>query len=202
MTSYASVKDLGQKAYREYHLDGFLDLLVGITCLSLGLWLELDVPAFAFLSWFSIIIYKALKNAITIPRFGYVSFEQDKTQSLLFMAVALVVLLALLGARFFLFSSAQSPLGLTALLRKYHPFVMGGLGGLLLVFFGAWRGIWRFIAYGLVLLAAIGFSYWWELPGQTPLFTAGGVMVAVGLVLLARFLRKNPPLGPEVKNAS
>lgn len=202
MTSYSPVRDLSQKAYRDFHLDGILDILVGLSCISLGLWLELNVPAFAFLAWFTIILYKSLKNSITIPRFGYVSFDLDKTQLILFMAVALVTLLALLGARFFLFSSPRAELGLTVFLRKYHPFVMGSLGGLLLVFFGAWRGVRRFVAYGLILLASIGIGYWQGLSGQTPLFIAGGVMLAVGLVMLVLFIRQNPPLESEVENAS
>ena len=72
---------LRRRAYLEYHKDGILDILIGLCVIGFGLNMLTDSSALLILSWMPIIFYVPLKNRITVPRFGYVRFDSDRSRS-------------------------------------------------------------------------------------------------------------------------
>jgi hypothetical protein len=192
MGSLKTVDQLSRQAYREYQGDGIIDILVGASLLGFALWLELDVPLFAFICWLSVGFYKTLKTTLTIPRFGYVRFEEDRRQFILGMITAGIVVILLLAARFLILEGSRPGSPLAGFLRKNHPFLMSGLGAVLMIAFGAWRGLQRFLTYGVLFLVLLAGLFLAGLPGQMALFTAGGAILLVGCYLLIKFLRQHP----------
>ena len=71
-----SKNPLRRKAYLAYHQDGIIDILIGATMIGFALWILLGYVLFTFISWLSFGFYVQLKNTITVPRFGYVRFQQ------------------------------------------------------------------------------------------------------------------------------
>ena len=100
MTTLKPIKQLSRQSYQEFHQDGIIDILVGASLLGFALWLQLDVPLFAFICWLSVSFYKSLKNKLTVPRFGFVRFEEDRKQFILSIIAAGIMLILLLAARF------------------------------------------------------------------------------------------------------
>jgi hypothetical protein len=189
MSNPESLKKLTRHSFRDFHKDGILDLLVGVSLLGFALWLELNIALFAYVCWLSVSFYRPLKRSLTIPRFGFVSFEEDKKQFFLGIAAAVIVTLLLLAARFLVLGQATP---LSAFLRKNHPYLMSSIGAILLIGFGIWRGLSRFLAYGLVFLIIIWLCFLLEIPGQMALFGLGGGMLMIGIVLLITFLLRHP----------
>lgn len=202
MSSYASIKQLNRKTYLAFHKDGIVDILIGLTLLGFGLWLLLDNVLFTYISWLSFGFYRYLKKTITIPRFGYVRFEEDKKQGILLIGFGIILLVLLLVARFYLLETDLSDLFLSSFLRKNHVYIMSSIGAVLLIIFGLGRGIYRFGGYGSLLFGAIVIFYLEGIPGRNALFIMGGLVLVIGLILLATFIHKNPINPNEVISAS
>lgn len=201
MSASRPFQELSRQSYREFHQDGILDILVGISLVGFGLWLELDIVLFAFTCWLSVGFYKEWKNRLTIPRFGFVRFEKDRVQIILGILAAFVITLLLLGARFLILERSDPNQALAAFLRKNHPYIMSSIGAILMIAFGIWRGLNRFLAYGLIFLCILGTFFLAEFPGQLALLVMGGSMLVVGLFLMARFIRNQPLLDLEGDHA-
>jgi hypothetical protein len=191
MTTLDPINKLNQQSYREFQQDGIIDILVGASLLGFALWLQLDIPIFAFVCWLSVSIYKNLKNKLTIPRFGFVRFEEDRKQFILGITAGIVLVL-LLTARFLVFEGRYPQSNLAVFLRKNHPYIMSSIGALLMIAFGSWRGLSRFSIYGLLFLALLVGFFLADIPGQIALFSAGSAILVIGCYLLITFLRKHP----------
>ena len=192
MTTLNPINQLNRQSYQEFHQDGIIDILVGASLLGFALWLQLDFPLFAFICWLSVSFYKFLKNKLTIPRFGFVRFEEDHKQLILSTIAAGIVLALLLAARFLIVEGRYPHSNLAVFLRKNHPYLMSGIGAVLLIAFGLWRGLSRFMIYGLFFLGLLVGFFLVDIPGQVALFSAGGAIFVIGCYLLITFLLKHP----------
>jgi hypothetical protein len=201
MAPIVSIKELNRKSYLAYHRDGIIDILLGLTFLGFGLWLLLDNVLFTYISWLSFSFYRSLKKVLTIPRIGFVRFEEDRKQRILLLLVGILLLALLIAARFYLLDEDLSGPLLPAFLRKYHVFIMSGIGASLLLIFGFWRGIYRFAGYGILLAAALGFCLLEGIPGRNALFFMAGLVVTTGIILLITFIQQHPLKSLEVDNA-
>ena len=157
--------------------------------------MALDNSAFLFIGWLPIIFYVPFKNRLTVPRIGYVKFSSSNTK--LGIAVAVLLLVFLMGIFFFLFAGRDniSP-QLSAWLRQYYLLLLGVIAGICFVGAALLTGITRLYAYaGLILILFAG-GIW--LGVQPPIFVifTGLIIEAVGIWMLVRFLRKYP-LSPE-----
>ena len=201
MSSHLSIKHLNRKTFLAFHRDGIIDILVGLTCFGFGLWLLLDNVLFTYISWLSFWFYRYLKKTITIPRFGYVRFGEDKNQIIILMGFGIVLLMLLLVARFYLFETELSELFFSSFLRKNHVYIMSSIGAVLLTSFGLWRGIYRFSGYGLLLFGLLVIFFLEGIPGRNALFIIGGLVLVIGLALLGTFIQKNPLRSSEADSA-
>jgi hypothetical protein len=196
----SSLKELKRRAYLAYHQDGILDFIIGVSILGFGLWIYLDQPIFAFFCIFSFSSYIQLKNIITVPRFGYVRFQEGKRETglLIGIGIGLLLLLLVVGILYMLGPErvGYAPINF---LRKFHVYVMSSIGAAVMAIFGLWSGIRRLIAYTLFLLAALVITYFQELHHSLPLLLMGSSLMLIGILLVVRFIRRNPT-GPEHVN--
>jgi hypothetical protein len=192
MATLKPISQLSRRSYQEFQQDGIIDILVGASLLGFALWLQLDIPLFAFICWLSVSFYKFLKNKLTIPRFGFVRFEEDHKQLILSTIAASILLVLLLAARFLIIEGRYPQSNLAVFLRKNHPYLMSSIGAVLLIAFGLWRGLSRFKIYGLLFLGLLLGFFLVDIPGQIALFSAGTGIFVIGCYLLITFLHKHP----------
>jgi hypothetical protein len=200
MAEESSLRQLKRRAYLDYHQDGIIDVLIGVAILGFGLWNWLDQPIFAFLCLFCFGSYIQLKNAITVPRFGYVRFQEGKRETGLLIGIGIgLALLALVVGILFLLGPDRVGLAPFTFLRKFHVYVMSSIGAVLMAIFGLWSGIRRLLAYALFLIAALVVTYVLDLDNSVPLLLTGSILMLVGLILMIRFIQGNP-IEPEQVN--
>ncbi len=197
-----SLAQLKRKAYLAYHQDGILDLCIGATILSIGLWRLTDIVLFGSMSWLSISIYYGLKRAITVPRFGYVVFDEAKRKTQISIGMALVILLVLAtGGVLFFGRPDQLPPDLVTFIRKFHEFVMSGIGALTMLIFGLWLGIRRLAGYGFVMLLVLWTAIQTGWRGDLTILSIGSCILLIGAFLLVRFITRYPIQPSEAGNA-
>jgi hypothetical protein len=203
MSTNSSFQQLRRKAYLAYHQDGIIDILIGATILGFALWILLDNIIFTCMAWLSFSFYVTLKNVITIPRFGYVRFQETKRQTVLAigLGIGLLLLLLLVGILFIL-GPDRVQLDTSAFLRKFHVYVMSGIGAIVMAIFGLWSGIRRLMAYALVSIVALGLSFQMEISGGITLLVMGGLILLIGMALMVRFIRQNPAQPVEADNVA
>ena len=194
---------LRRKAYLAYHQDGIMDILIGATIIGFALWILLDSVIFTFISWLSFGFYVQLKNAITVPRFGYVRFREANRHTFLAigLAISLVLLLLVIGI-LFIAGADRIQLEPISFLRKFHVQVMSGIGATVMGIFGLWSGIGRLVAYAVILIASMLMSIGSGISGGIVLLVIGGLILLIGLFLLARFIRQYPAHPTEANSAS
>lgn len=203
MNQSESLTHLRRKAYLAYHQDGIVDILIGATVIGLGLWRITANIIFTSLTWLSFSLYVGLKRTITIPRFGFVRFDdaQRKVQASLLMGLLILLLLSVAGL-FFFAQPDRLPPSLVMFMRKFHEFVFGGVGALSLVIFGLLFGIRRVSGYGIFMLLALWIAIQLGWPGGLTLVAIGSVILLVGLAYLVRFIRTYPFQAEENGNAA
>lgn len=197
-----SLSQLRQKAYLAYHQDGIVDMLIGATVVGFGLWRITGNIVFTFLSWLSFTFYYALKRTITIPRFGFVRFDatQRKTQISLMMGLLILLMLAV-GGLFFFAQPDRMPPSVLVFMRKFHEFVLSGVGAVSMFIFGLLFGIRRVTGYGIVMLLTLWVAIQLGWPGGPTLVVIGSVILLLGTVYLFRFMRRYPLQPEETGNA-
>lgn len=199
MSQDSKYKELEQRAFLAYHQDGLIDMIIGMCILGFGLNMATDSSAFSILSWIPILFYLPLKNRVTAPRFGYVRFSSERSATTKWLIGILVVGLALLfGLGVFVFAVAESiPPEVATWLRQYHMLIFSIVGAVILLCAAVWTGMRRFTVYaGLsVLIVATG-SYLGVHPAVYVIIL-GALILAVGLWMLAGFVRKYPIVTEE-----
>lgn len=221
MSQDASFKKLARSAYLSYHQDGLLDLLIGWVMVALGVCMATGWTGWwGVASWFALVLYVPLKRWITIPRFGYVEFAPNpRLEALKKIVYPLVfcifMVILLLGARVPEGASPPArvwtPSDAWPLLRtSFMPWleesgtVLLGLGMLaVLGIVGLATEIRRMFVYALLSLVLMIGAQLLGLRTFIPLFALGGSILAVGGVMLARFVRRYPiPSSEEINHAA
>jgi hypothetical protein len=203
MSQEPSIKQLQRKAYLAYHQDGILDVLIGVSILGFGLWIWLEKPIFAYLCVFCFGFYIQLKNTITVPRFGYVRFQEGKREFGLLVVLGIgLVLLAIVIGTLSIFGPERVGLAPFTFLRKFHVYVMSSIGAALMGLFGIWSSVRRLIAYAFFLIGMLAITYLGGFDQGVPLLITGSLLVLIGLLLMIKFLRGNPIGSEQVNHAA
>ncbi len=194
MTQNINFKELRQKTYLAYHQDGLLDTLVGLGILGFGLNMLTESSALIVLSWIPFILYAPLKKFITIPRLGYVKFDNERTTNVrmtMLLLVGVSTLALFLGLFVFTRSDSLSA-DWSALLQKYNMLLLGTFVAIGFVVGAVLSGIKRF--YGQALLGELVLISGIELGLESPTYVMiwGGLTFLIGAWLLAQFLRQYP----------
>lgn len=192
---------LQRKVYLEYHQDGLVDCLLGLGMCGFGLMLLTDVVVFNLLAWIPLALYVPIKNAVTVPRFGYVRFDSRRSLrwGLIALAAGGLMLVLVLGFAF-IQRSGSLPGEWQAFLETYHMLIVSGLLAVPLTLASAVTGLRRLLGYAavLMLLTLLGIRFGIH-PGLYFIALGLGVL-GIGLVLLVRFLRRYPVRNSEAVN--
>ncbi|KAA3646110.1 MAG: hypothetical protein DWQ07_07740 [Chloroflexi bacterium] len=188
------LKQLARKAYLSYHEDGIIDLIIGWLAFAFGMVMATDNSLWTIFSWIPILFYVPLKERLTVPRFGYVDFETGRgnfkrmVMAFLIMGLSTSFLMGILV--FLLFGRDDLLIGVW--LREYFMLFFGTFlaGGFSV--FGFIVGIRRLYAYALLSLVLLGSAQFLAIDDFIPVVLLGISIIASGLVLLFRFLRKYP----------
>ena len=200
MTQKMDLKNLERKAWTAYFDDGILDITAGLFILAFGIGMTTKYSSLTVVSWMVIFFFAAAKKSITLPRVGLVKFSPERERRIkketLFYVVFFTIT-ALLGLVFFIAltsdisSSIKTIIGELALVT-YVLIIAAGL-----CFVAYWKQIPRFYVYGGLTLVVVLVGLFIELPDVHQLtitryqfLITGTVIFLVGLVVLARFLRK------------
>jgi hypothetical protein len=194
MMNQLDLKQLERKAWQSYHQDGLAEVFLGML-LVLAFLAGISGERRFFVYIPMLLMGPAIilaKRVITVPRIGRVKFgpaRKARLRKLRGVAiVAFAITLALL---------AMTLLGVDWV-PEQHLLVSFGLGGMIALLFAAaayWKDFPRM--YGVGLLVGTGFTVTELLDSPLPLLVVGGMLMAVGLVTLASFVRKYPV--PEVR---
>jgi hypothetical protein len=202
MTQSADFRKLEQKAYLSYHQDGLIDLIIGSIVLCIAISEGTDSSIWNLIALLFIFAYMPLKRRITFPRLGYVKFNIERggvnmrlagVVAIGVLVISLVSILVLLlsgrsSSSPLITAMRQSPLLVYALLG----FIGFGLAGLIL-------RLPRLFLYALLSLAIMVSGHLLNLPLWLPFLLLGGIILAIGAVLLIGFLRRYP-IAEEDKN--
>jgi hypothetical protein len=197
MSTGQDLKSLEQQAYLETYSDGSIDLFVGLSLTWIGAaWIWL--PDFAGIAGvFPAIFITAMLSArkrLLESRLGYVKWSEPRRrwerQNLygLFAAGTAIFLIGI--AAFLVVSDGPS------LLIDWVAALPAALLALVAVGLGAVMRVGRIIAHGCILTAAAAATVIWELAPGWPLFVSGLAVTVTGLVMLTRFLARNPVVDP------
>jgi len=183
------LKGLESQAYHTRNDSGLLDLVVGIGLLGYGLLASIGaylVPTYCLL------VAVLLQKFVVTPRVGRVRFAVDR-RSRERKGIVLIALLVLVPI----------PLGLLLFFADRLTGVPGFLAGNTVMVLGLFVSIglavvaWaksapRFYAYVILTLADFGGAQLFRQEPRWPMMATGVPILIAGLVLLVRFMRKNP----------
>ncbi len=194
MSRSIDLESLKRKLYLSYHGDGILDLVIGLTILGFGISMKMDSSASIILSWLGIILYAPLKNIITVPRMGYVQFDDKRTRK-----TRLMILLGIGAATFLLFlalfmfaRSDAFSVEFEAWFEQYYLLVLSVFPALILAGAALLLGVHRWLIHAFLIVAIIFVGIQLDVPEPTSVMVLGGTVLLIGLGLLGRFLRKYP----------
>ncbi len=196
------INTLKQKAYTAYHQDGILDLVFAVILLGFGTFMLTESAVFLALGAIIAALYIPLKQQLTVPRFGFVRFESEKTslaRAWFLMGIGVLVFLLVFLAKYFIGDTSSSP-ELQAITQQYHMVPLGGmLFGLPALVAAIFLKLNRFFLYALLTLALPALGAWLDLQTYVPIISLGGFALLISFFLMARF-RKQYPLEGEGEN--
>ena len=196
MNATAELKALEERAYKQTWNDGILDLIIGIGLVMLGLLFRTDLAGLAgmFVAVLLMPFWAVGKQLITVPRLGYAEFSEDRKATergwQRHLLVLGVMTLALAVGLYVATTTGRLGDELGEIRLGYLLF--GGLIALGLGAAGFIAGLPRLTAYAAVVLAATGIGYVTGLELEDYVLAAGIVILAVGVVVFARFIRRHP----------
>jgi len=209
-----NLKEIERKAYRSTFQDGIWDIFLGLLLLNLavgallsnsGVSEGLTMTIFVALAAIFVLVFIACKKRITIPRMGFVKFGPKRKRKIWKSRITLV---ASVLAGLVVFLAAF-------LIQSYSA----GRPKLLLLLPAAWVAnsiiVFSLLAYYLDCTRLYLYGVLFALPVPVDmaikefagvnlialaLAVPASIMLAVGTVLLTRFLRDYPLLAQEVSN--
>jgi hypothetical protein len=206
-----NIDKIARRTYRYFYDDGLVEMALGLLFISVGLWLVIwnglsssalsglflavGLPLLIFGGAFIFKrVIKQLKERITYPRTGYVSYRQNQPDRGRWLVI---------GAALFLASAA---LLLPDSLNQM-PVIVGSLMGIILIYMGYRVEVWRFYLIGgvaVILGFGLAQSGVEEVPALGLLFTGSGIaLLASGVITLIVYLRRHPkPEGSTLNEGS
>jgi hypothetical protein len=184
---------LQRQVYWSYHQDGLIDILFGLGVIGFGLMLVTGNVIFGTLAWLPWIFYMPIKNAITVPRLGFVKIQTKRTLKWAVISIGVgVVMLAFVFVLIGLMRGGYLSPGWQALLTQYDTLLIATLLSVPLIIISALSGLKRMIGYvGMIfLIALVGIKLGIELPIIS--VVDGIAILAIGLFYLSRFLYRHP----------
>ena len=189
------LEQLKRKVYLAYHQDGLLDLAAGSVILGFGADMLTGNIVFLMGSWLMIPLYFLLKQRVTIPRFGYVRFDSEKTtfaRSAAGVGIGVLFLAVVVALNIFV-SRSPASLEMQAWIQRYHMVPLSALlFGLPSLAAALFLGMKRFYLYALLAVCLPALGAWLNIETYLPIMATGLIMLAFGAMLLANFFKRYP----------
>jgi hypothetical protein len=175
--------ELKKKAYLSFHNDGIFDILIGwdLAVIGVSLYLHNLSGLTGIIGLAPLLFYGFLKHKITLPRLGHAQFRTRRSFSVwLVGAVGGVFLLAAVIYGFFINSTSGfvGPIAFALLGIAFTMVLISGFN--------------RILAYVILipLFFIVGFGLRFLSPEM--IVATGGILMVVGIWMLAKFLRTHP----------
>jgi hypothetical protein len=187
-----------QEAYTSHHMDGLLDLLVGLAVAlgGLSMLLDLDVPFAAVWVVVWLPVWMSAKKAITARRMADVGVSKEQYTGMMRAGVfgVAVLVVAVFAGMVVLWgqSIGNMPTWFFEGLREYLIVVLGLFGALVIAVAGWLSGLNRLYAYAAMTAVAFVGGYLLNAPIALAVTVVGAIIAFWGGVMLARFVRKYP----------
>ncbi len=184
---------LGRLESSSYRLSvdhGLIDILVGTVLVAFGLMLHADLGYMPVIVFFvGATAYPSARRRLIDPRIGHVRLHADRVAEIkawkwLTFGVLLTAIFGVLALR---------ALGWIDYPESAVPMIVTGCLALALAI-AAWLfGIWRGFVWAAILFAGGVIEWRFGLANGLSWYFSGGLVVLAGLLMLARFMRANPP---------
>jgi hypothetical protein len=200
MNERLDLKDIRRQVFLYYAEDGLVDIAVGLVILGFGLLLLLDFPALVgLLGVLALLVWYLGKGSLVIPRVGSIKPGREMKERFKSFFITLI----LLGTGVFALFLVAGVGGGASLFARYSLSLFGLVVALGISSLGLVLDTARFYYYGLlVFLAMAGGNLLSQSvtafdPFLAAVISAGGLILAVGLIVLVRFLAKYPVIREE-----
>ena len=197
MISESDLRNAERKNYLFYFEDGILDIIAGLPVLSFGLGMVFDATLLFIFTWLPIILYWPVKQAITLPRMGYVKFSPERQRR-----ISKNMVLLLIDGSFFLLLGIFVALGfegqmfnLRDFMMKYSLLILGAIMASAFLLISILFELKRFSGYGALVFAAWLTPFLFPIREGIPVALIGALISLIGVGFLVRFLiNTTPPL--------
>lgn len=189
MKSASQLDQLEQRAYRRVIDHGALDVWIGAALVAVGLMLHADLDYMPVIVFFiGVFAVEQIRRRLIEPRIGHVRLRADrmarlKTWRWLTLAALIIAVFGVLALR---------SLGWIDYPDRARPLIVTGCLALPLALAGWLFGIRRWFVYAAVVFAGGVGEAWLGLAYGSSFYFTGGLIVSAGLLLLVRFVRRNP----------
>ena len=189
------------------YADGTADLSLGLVFILLGIypftreWLGVYWNFPIFLIALGVVVYAQFRfrQRITPQRIGLVSFG-ERTKKRTRVALLVTVILFILTVLTWLGAARGTFFSLPHWMGSYGVEIIGSLIILAIFFSIAYSlGLTRFYLYGLLSAAALLLQAALDVWDGVQFLVAGGIITAIGIILLSRFLKTYPEIEEEVQ---
>jgi len=202
MNQKINLKEIERKAYTSYHQDGVIDITIAFVIFIFSVIMLGDIywlGSIGGISGFlSLLLYAGAKKFLTVPRIGYVKFPQQRAQRITAVAVALGVLSFVAGTVALIQTMAQGTPDWLVLLIENYMLTIGTAVAALFMLAGYAFKTKRIYAYALMTLVMFVAGHFIYFPLYYYLTALGSVILACGLFLMIRFVRKYPKVTETV----
>ena len=193
MNNKINLKEIERKAYTSYHQDGVIDVTIAFVTLIFSVIMLGDMPWLCGITGIlAISLYAGFKKLLTVPRIGYVKFPQQRAQRMTAVAVALGVLSFVAGTVALIQTMNQGTPDWLVLLIENYMLTIGTAVAALFMFAGYAFKTKRIYAYALLTLVMFFAGHFIYFPLYYYLTALGSLILACGLFLMIRFVRKYP----------
>ncbi|MEW5922433.1 MAG: hypothetical protein AB1746_00445 [Candidatus Zixiibacteriota bacterium] len=204
MNQQIDVKKLERKTYLQYHGDGLWDIFLSMFFLAFAASMLTDV-AYMMGVWPAIFIPSIIKikKDFAEKRMGYVKFSPEreaKEKSGKIKMTMIFTLTVIMGLVAFWAFMGEADWQLTIRELKFIPF--GFVLFISLAAAGAFFEIWRFIWYGVLVLATVVAGHYMNTDLPFIFIFNGVIFLIIGLVMLIRFVRKYPRIDREAADVA
>ncbi len=209
-----NLRALESRSWKARQQDGLFDIYLGALMLAIALSALVEalgaaapfrIVALAVLQFSAAGGFALARRRLATPRIGAVKFGAGRAKRSRVLRAALGVCVALTVALVVLTAVGRSPLGFFSGLGDFAlPTVVSLVVGIPLAAIAMFLEFPRLLVHAALFIAATfglsasGHSFMDPIPGAVAFGVAGAVSVAVGAVILARFVRRVPQPDPEV----
>jgi hypothetical protein len=181
--------------------DGVFDIVLGVMLIAAGAYIYTDLVALGGIIVVLIIpLVQGLKRAITVPRLPASEGPDDsglrQFRGIMIGSVIFGVLM-LAGVAIYLYTRSGNLPDWLSWLDEGMPYAILTIVAIFLLIGTYVTRDWRFVAYAVLAAVAYGLISWLEIHLGAGLMVLGGVVLLLGLALVARFVRTHPVLPPE-----